>query len=152
MRIGALSRKTGIPRSTVRYYERLGLVDPPPRTAGGYRRYGPEHEARLTFVRQAKLLGLSLDDIASLIRLRTQGLPPCARLRELVRERLAEVDDRIRELVARREAMARHYEGLPAAEQAPPGTVCGLVEAVAGATHPDGQEHSPPPPSIPAPR
>lgn len=135
MLIGELSRRTGIPRHTIRFYERLRLLDPPPRSAAGYRHYGPEHEARLDFIRRGKLLGLGLADIGTLIRLREQGNSPCSRLRELVAHRLAALDYHIRAMLAQREELARHFERLQAAEP-PPGTICGFVEETAGSRRP----------------
>jgi MerR family transcriptional regulator, mercuric resistance operon regulatory protein len=61
LKIGELARQTGLSIKTIRYYERRGLLEQPPRTQGGYRLYGPEEVARFRFVQRAKLLGLTLE-------------------------------------------------------------------------------------------
>jgi DNA-binding transcriptional MerR regulator len=69
LRIGDLARITGLSIKTLRYYERRGLLKPPPRTQGGYRLYGSEEVARLRFIQRAKLLGLKLEEIRELVEL-----------------------------------------------------------------------------------
>lgn len=67
--ISQLAHRTGVPASTLRYYERAGILPAPPRTDAGYRRYDEGAVARLAFVQRAKSLGIELDDIAELVRL-----------------------------------------------------------------------------------
>lgn len=67
MRISELAGRVGVAPSTVRYYERIGLVGAPGRSASGYRLYGVDDEARLLFITRGKRLGLSLDEIADLL-------------------------------------------------------------------------------------
>jgi DNA-binding transcriptional MerR regulator len=67
MRISELADELGVPVSTVRYYERIGLVPPPPRTGSGYRAYDDEAAARLRFVTRAKRIGLTLEQIAEVL-------------------------------------------------------------------------------------
>jgi MerR HTH family regulatory protein len=69
LKIGELARLSDLSIKTIRYYERRGLLAQPPRTEGGYRLYGPEEVARLRFVRRAKLLGLTLEEIRELVEL-----------------------------------------------------------------------------------
>ncbi|BAZ47239.1 transcriptional regulator (plasmid) [Chondrocystis sp. NIES-4102] len=64
--IGELSDRVGISAHTIRYYERLGLLEPPRRTESQYRIYGQENEERLRFIQKAKKFGLSLDEIKQL--------------------------------------------------------------------------------------
>jgi hypothetical protein len=64
LKIGELARQTGLSIKTIRYYERRGLLEQPPRAQGGYRLYGPEEVARLRFVQRAKLLRLTLEEIS----------------------------------------------------------------------------------------
>ncbi|PSO95825.1 MAG: heavy metal-responsive transcriptional regulator, partial [Cyanobacteria bacterium QS_6_48_18] len=65
--IGELSRRVNLPTQTIRYYERLGLITPPERTASQYRLYSEEAIERLQFIQKAKIFGLSLDEIKQLI-------------------------------------------------------------------------------------
>jgi MerR family copper efflux transcriptional regulator len=67
--ISQLARRSGVPATTLRYYERIGILPAPARTDAGYRRYDQAAEARLAFVQRAKSLGIELDDIAELVRL-----------------------------------------------------------------------------------
>lgn len=76
--IGELSRRTGCSVETIRYYERIELLPPPPRTAAGYRLYGGAHEERLRFVRRARELGFSLGEVRALLRLAEGGDRACA--------------------------------------------------------------------------
>ncbi len=73
LKIGEFARLTGVPAKTLRFYDELGLVEPAVRTEGRYRLYGPEEAARLAFVRRAKLLGLSLEEIKELVDLIEEG-------------------------------------------------------------------------------
>ncbi len=65
--IGALARHTGVKVETIRYYERIGLLADPPRSAGGHRVYGCEARRRLTFIRRSRDLGFSLDEVRALL-------------------------------------------------------------------------------------
>jgi len=70
MRIGQLAAQTGFSVRTIRFYEQSGLLPAPPRTEGGYRVYDQDAVARLRFVRSAQTLGLSLAEIAEVLRIR----------------------------------------------------------------------------------
>lgn len=79
LRISELAARGGVPATTVRYYEQLGLLSPPPRTADNQRRYGDSAVAELRFVRQAKHLGLSLTEIGELVAIAAPaGAPRCS--------------------------------------------------------------------------
>lgn len=103
--IGAAARAAGVAVDTVRYYEREGLLWRAPRTAGGYRLFDLAQIERLRFVRQAKALGFTLDDIAELLRLQDGG-GARAQVRDRARARIQDLDRKIRELTAIREALA----------------------------------------------
>jgi DNA-binding transcriptional MerR regulator len=90
----------GVSPDTLRYYERLGLLPPPPRTAAGYRLYGEEAAERLSFISGAKRMGLRLADIKQLLDVRDRGQCPCGHTKDLVERRLAEVEAEIRQLSA----------------------------------------------------
>ena len=135
--IGELSRQVDIPTQTIRYYERLGLLDPPKRTASQYRVYSEKDEARLRFIQKAKLFGLSLNEIKKLIDLRIRGVPPCADLKVMVKQNLDKLDRRIQVLLAFRQELNSRYEQiealLPDASTPPTeaicnGKICGLIE------------------------
>src|SRR4051794_1328669 len=79
--IGELSRLTGVHTETIRYYERIGMLAVPPRTAGGRRLYENKHVRTLAFIRRARELGFTLDEIRTLLELSGSELPSCAEVR-----------------------------------------------------------------------
>lgn len=130
-RISELARRTGIPATTLRFYEQAGLL-PAARTSSNYRIYDEQSVTRLEFISSAKLLGLPLEEIRDLLGVWEQGA--CgdvrARLRPLVAARIAEAQQRIAELSAFVEHLAAVHEELdgPAlVEVCGPG--CGCVPA-----------------------
>lgn len=96
--IGPLARSAGVGVDTVRYYEREGLLPRPRRSASGYRSYTQETVARLQFIRRAKDLGFSLEDIRDLLALSTDREHGVLGVRQRAESRLADVDRRLREL------------------------------------------------------
>jgi DNA-binding transcriptional MerR regulator len=98
MLISEVAGRSGVSAKTLRYYEDVGLVDPPARSAAGYRSYDDDVLIRIRFIRSAQALGLSLGEIRSIVALRDRGETPCGRVLELLRDRSAEIDRTIREL------------------------------------------------------
>ncbi len=97
--IGAVSQQTGCHIETIRYYERIGLLPSPSRSAGGgYRRYGLPHLKRLTFVRRARDLGFTLDEIRRLLRLADRRERSCAQARDLATAHLRDVQAKLTDL------------------------------------------------------
>lgn len=105
--IGEVSRQTGIKIPTIRYYEGVGLLMVPARTAGKQRRYGDDDVARLNFVRHARDLGFEIDDIRELIALSTQPSRSCEEVDVITRRHLADVERRITKLEGLRGELAR---------------------------------------------
>ncbi len=93
-----LARRTGCNLETVRYYEKVGLLPEPPRTASGYRNYDTAHERRLRFVLRARELGFSLDEIRGLLRLVDERDRPCAEARDVAATHLTDVRAKIADL------------------------------------------------------
>jgi MerR family copper efflux transcriptional regulator len=104
--IGKLAHAAGVRIDTVRFYERAGLLNKPQRTASGYRLYAPSDVARLRFIRRAKALGFSLEEIAQLLRLNDGGGRRGA-VRALAGKRLAEIEQKLTELSRMRDTL-RH--------------------------------------------
>lgn len=98
MRIGELSRLSGFPVSTLRYYERIGLLAEPERTQSGYRAYGPESVERLRFIRDGQATGLKLHEVSHLIDLRERGISTCEHSLALLRNRVGEITTQIHSL------------------------------------------------------
>lgn len=105
--IGALSRASGVNLETIRYYERVGLLPAPQRAGNGYRRYDGAAVQRLRFVRRGRELGFSIDDIRTLLQLADHPAQPCAQADALAARHLADVQARIRDLVAVRDELLR---------------------------------------------
>lgn len=96
--IGQLAKAAGVPTTTVRYYERAGLVKPDYRTGGNYRGYSEATLERLLFIRSAQATGFSLSDITELLSLTASDKSPCDDVVSLLNKRLDEVRERIKEL------------------------------------------------------
>lgn len=124
--IGELGRLTGTKVETVRYYERIGLLAAPERTAGNYRAYGPEHLARLSFIRRSRDLGFSLDQVRALLDLSDDRDRSCEAIDTIAKEHLAEVDRKIADLRALRRELGNMID------QCRCGTVadCRIIEAL----------------------
>jgi DNA-binding transcriptional MerR regulator len=105
--IGELAGSTGVAVETIRYYERIGLLPAPARTAAGYRLYGDDDVQRLLFVRRTRDLGLHLDAVRELLGLAGDRLRPCARVDRLVRDHIHELDHKIAGLVGLRRELQR---------------------------------------------
>lgn len=108
--IGALSRRTGTKVQTIRYYEQIGLMPEPGRTAGNQRRYGEAELDRLAFVRHARQLGFTLEAIRELLSLSDQPHRPCGEVDGIARRQLRHVEQRIARLEALRTELARMIE------------------------------------------
>jgi MerR family mercuric resistance operon transcriptional regulator len=98
--IGALSEQTGCKIETIRYYEKAGLLPVPARSPAGYRRYGSTHLKRLTFIRRARALGFSIEEVRRLLKLADEHKRPCAEVRVVAGVHLKDVQARIADLRA----------------------------------------------------
>jgi MerR family mercuric resistance operon transcriptional regulator len=96
--IGRLASSAGVPTSTVRFYERRGLLKPDARTQANYRTYSTGSVERLRFIRAAQATGFSLKDIGEMLALTHSDEPPCDEVAALIERRLDDVRRRAREL------------------------------------------------------
>lgn len=101
-----LARKTGCNLETIRYYEKVGLLPEPPRSANGYRVYPSEMVQRLQFILRARDLGFTLDEIRSLLALIDREEQTCAEVERRAKDHLAQIRQRIRELQTMEGALA----------------------------------------------
>jgi len=96
LKIGDLADRSGFSRDTLRFYERVGLLSPPRRTAAGHRVYDDEALERLRFIRRSQELGLTLDDVRALLRIQEQPEPEiCQRVAERLRMRLRAIEQQL---------------------------------------------------------
>lgn len=93
-----LARRTGCNLETVRYYEKIGMMPEPPRTAAGYRVYDEGHVARLRFIMRGRELGFSLDELRGLLLLVDRGTRTCAEVKERTDRHLADIHAKIADL------------------------------------------------------
>ena len=107
MRIGELARQVGVNIQTIRFYEREGLLPAPRRKPSGYRLYTDEDLHRLRFIRQAKALGFSLEEIREVLRMRAQGTCPCGHVVSLGERHLDEIRQTIQRLTGFERRLAR---------------------------------------------
>ena len=124
--IGALSKHTDCNIETIRYYERIGILPPPPRSAGGFRLYGEDHLKRLAFVRRSRQLGFALEEIRVLLELVDGGDYTCAEVKTLTLDHVAEIRRKIadlRKLEKVLKGMAAQCDG----EEVP---ACPIIEAL----------------------
>lgn len=127
--IGKLAAEAGVGSDTVRFYERAGLLKKPRRTPAGYRLYAAADAARLRFIRRAKALGFTLDEITELLRLNDGGGRRSS-VRAVTERRLKEIERRLAELTRMRDSLRGlihqcHGEG--------PLAGCPIIQAVLSA-------------------
>ncbi|WP_319484654.1 helix-turn-helix domain-containing protein [uncultured Cohaesibacter sp.] len=128
--IGELSKTSGVKVPTIRYYEQIGLIAAADRSEGNQRRYEAEDLKRLTFVKHARDLGFSLDDIKSLLALKDDEKCPCKGADEILARHLSDVRDRIARLQRLETELERmsHCQGECVAE-------CEVIESLADHSH-----------------
>lgn len=110
VKIGELADTAGVTTKTIRYYESIGVLDEPARTASGYRSYGPAAIERLDFVKQAQSSGLALAEIKSILEIKDEGGKTCEHTTALLRRHLDDLDAKIVELRAARVELGAMYE------------------------------------------
>ena len=103
--IGQVARRAGVGVETVRFYEREGLLEEPPRRASGYRQYDEHVVKRLHFIKRAQKLGFSLKEITELLLLRVDGQTSCEEVKGRTEAKIAEVERKLLELQRMRQAL-----------------------------------------------
>ena len=129
--IGQVAKRSGIGLETVRFYERKGLVEEPPRTDSGYRQYPEDVVARIRFIRRAKELGFKLSEISELLSLRVDPDTTCPDVRKQTELKITDVEERIRALQKIKTALKKLAASCVGTG---PTSECPILEAL------DGQE------------
>jgi DNA-binding transcriptional MerR regulator len=126
LRVAELAEAVGVRPDTIRYYERAGLLDPPPRTAAGYRLYPPAAVDRVRFIQGCQRFGLRLREIAELLAVRDTGVCPCEPAERLLHRHITELDAEIARLTALRGELVRTLEVIPTGQcpDVAPGVWC----------------------------
>ena len=126
--IGTAARESGVKVPTIRYYEQIGLLPPPGRTAGNRRLYNATDLHRLAFIRHARELGFEIDAIQALLRLQDHPNQSCASADVIARKRLADVEQRIKNLSALKLELQRMIARCRKGRV----SECRVIEALAG--------------------
>ncbi len=113
--------RAGVSPDTLRFYERRGLLGPPPRTAAGYRVYEDDTIERIRFIKGAQRMGLRLREIQDLLEIRDRGACPCGHTRTLLQHRLSQIGAELGRLRALRRAVTAMLEGLDTCPPQPEG-------------------------------
>ncbi len=129
--IGQVAKRSGIGLETVRFYERKGLVEEPPRTDSGYRQYPEEVVGRIRFIRRAKELGFALKEISELLSLRVNPDTTCVDVRKQTEFKISDVEEKIRVLKGIKTALEKLAASCVGTG---PTSECPILEAL------DGQE------------
>jgi MerR family mercuric resistance operon transcriptional regulator len=134
MRTSEVAGRVGVNTETLRYYERRGLLQEPPRTSGGYRDYPSSVVHLLRFIKRAQELGFTLDEVEELLHLDAGGPDSCDAARALAEARRADLDARIADLERMRTSLT---ELIATCERPPDRRSCALLEALED--HPPAQ-------------
>jgi MerR family transcriptional regulator, mercuric resistance operon regulatory protein len=127
MSIGALSEQTAVGIETIRFYERLGLLPAPPRSAAGHRLYATEHKRRLIFIRRARDLGFSLKEVRALLGPGRGRHVTCAKVKTMTEQHIADLRRRINDLKRMDRALSRMVVQCAGGETG----ACAIIDALA---------------------
>lgn len=127
-----IARATGVNPSVVRYYSRIGLLQPSRNPDNGYREFSADDARRLRFIRKAQWLGFTLKDAEHFLKQAEAGESPCEDVRKIIRERIEENERRLARLQAVQERMEAAIEAWESMPDRPPGRkcICTLIEGL----------------------
>ena len=133
LKIGELAARAGVGVQTLHYYERLGLLPNPDRSASNYRLYPPDALRRVQFIKKAQALGFTLEEIKEILGLREQGRAPCRCVADVGKKHLQELDTHIAALQEFRRALAAvvpKWEKETSRQRKCAGEFCDLIEGL----------------------
>lgn len=131
MQIGALANRAGLNPRTIRYYEQIGVLPVARRTRSGYREYTGADFERLEFIRNAKALGVTLEEITEVLAFRDRGVSPCPYVLELIDAKVNGIQDRIeglRMLARDLKHLRRAAAGIPRSSIVGKARFCHIIE------------------------
>ena len=133
LRSGAVAKLAGVSADTLRFYERRGLLPPPPRDASGYRRYSPDAVDRVRLVQHALDAGFSIEELARILKTRDAGGAPCREVFQIATARLHELEARVSALTTLRDRLrVVLLDWSRTLEATPPGQRASLLTGLAG--------------------
>ncbi|WP_424196657.1 Hg(II)-responsive transcriptional regulator (plasmid) [Ampullimonas aquatilis] len=124
--IGKLADASGVNIETIRYYQRRGLLDEPPKPLGGHRRYAPEQAKRVRFIKRAQALGFTLDEVGALLTL--DAASACGKTRALAVRKLGLIEQKMADLAAMRQALGGLVQQCDAGDGY---TACPIIDVLA---------------------
>jgi DNA-binding transcriptional MerR regulator len=128
MRIGELGEKADLSPKAIRYYEDIGILPEPERTASGYRDYDESALQRLRFIKAAQAVGFTLGEIREVLAFGDRGEAPCDHVRQVMEERIRNLSHHIRGLEEMRRQLQRLVEKAKTLPGPQPGTFCHIIE------------------------
>ncbi|KAM3091982.1 heavy metal-responsive transcriptional regulator [Phormidesmis sp. 146-35] len=127
LKIGEVAEMSGLPIKTIRYYDEIELLTPTVgRSQTGYRLFRPEVFDRLTFIKRAQSLGLSLTEIKDILKVHDQGKLPCGEVKHHIEEKVSAITHQIQELTTRKaelQSLLTHWQEPPSVDRASK-TIC----------------------------
>ena len=137
LRIGKVSKQTGVAVGALRYYEEIGLLSSK-REKNGYRYYLPSAIKQVQFIKKAQTLGFSLEDIGEVLNVHRQGDVPCELVRSLLQEKIEQLDRQVQEMNAFKKSLEAYRDRWTNSQPRPAtGDICPLIETVALETQAD---------------
>ncbi|BAY47374.1 transcriptional regulator [Scytonema sp. HK-05] len=128
--IGVVAKESGVPIKTIRYYEELGLLKASGRTEGGFRLFHSDVFARLSFIKRAQSLGLTLSEIKDFLNVHDQGDLPCEHIKVKLQDKLVDIDQQIRQLVILKQELEGLLSGWETIPETPEETICPIIEKI----------------------
>jgi len=125
--IGQVAKESNVGLETIRFYEREGLIENPPRRPSGYRAYPPDTVNRVRFIRTAKDLGFSLKEIGELLSLRIDPVGACTEIKTIAESKIKGIEERIRTLQRMRRTLRKLVTACEARE---PTGDCPILESL----------------------
>lgn len=126
--IGSVAKTSGMPIKTIRYYEELGLLRTTGRTEGGYRLFNSDVFSRLSFIKRAQGLGLSLSEIKEFLDIYDQGDLPCDHIKVKLEDKLEAIEQQIQQLQILKQELRGLLSGWETVPEHPEDTICPIIE------------------------
>ena len=128
-----VAKSAGVSANVVRYYSRIGLLNPTRNPDNGYREFTPQDAIRVRFIRKAKWLGFTLKDVKIILEEADSGKSPCGEVRRIIAERVRENQQRLDHLQEIQERMERAMASWVSLSDSAPGNenICGLIDDLA---------------------
>lgn len=128
-----VAKSAGVSANVVRYYSRIGLLNPTRNPDNGYREYTPQDVVRVNFIKKAKWLGFTLKDVRTILKEADSGKSPCCEVRRMISERARENQERLAHLQEVQKRMERAMAAWASLSDSKPGdeSICGLIDKLA---------------------